>query len=110
MFFAKFASCVISDSGTNKGTQHFDETFAILIMTGRYAGTAGEVLHILLYAAGVTIYCFAVNLVIRNKTFFIAMTPVFLMASLLFCHIFLNLELLVPQLKYIAMFLPPSWF
>lgn len=84
--------------------------FAILIMTGRYAGTAGEVLHILLYAAGVTIYCFAVNLVIRNKTFFIAMTPVFLMASLLFCHIFLNLELLVPQLKYIAMFLPPSWF
>ena len=84
--------------------------FAILIMTGRYAGTAGEVLHILLYAAGVTIYCFAVNLVIRNKTFFIAMIPVFLMASLLFCHIFLNLELLVPQLKYIAMFLPPSWF
>lgn len=83
---------------------------ACLILTGRYSGTPGEWAHMGLYILFVSLYCLVLNEIIRSRTLFLAMIPVFMMASLLFCHVFLNLNAIIPEFKYIAMILPPSYF
>ena len=81
-----------------------------LILTGLYTGSLPEWIHTLLYIIFVTIYCFVLNELIRNRVLFMAMIPVFLMASLLFCHVFVNLNAIVPEFRYISFLLPPNYF
>lgn len=81
-----------------------------LVATGRYAGSIGEWLHMLGYIVLVVVYCMILKLLIRRKVAFLAAIPIFMMASLLFCHIFMNLGNIVPQFDYISMILPPTYF
>ncbi len=81
-----------------------------LIGTGLYQGTVGQWMHVLMYVVLVVAYCFVLKLFIKKKVAFLASIPVFMMASLLFCNIFMNLGTIVPQFEYISMILPPTYF
>lgn len=83
---------------------------ACLIFSGLYSGSPGQWVHILCYMLMVSLYCLVLNELIRNQVVFLAMIPIFMMASLLFCHVFINLNTIVPEFKYISMLLPPYYF
>lgn len=81
-----------------------------LLVTGRYAGNAGEWLHMLLYMGLVVVYCMVLKQLIRKKVAFLASIPIFMMASLLFGNIFMNLGNIIPEFEYISKILPPTYF
>lgn len=84
---------------------------ACLIFSGLYQGNMMEQWgHMFFYLVLVSVYCLLLNGIIRNRIVFQAAIPVFLMASLLFCHVFINLNTIVPQFKYISLLLPPYYF
>lgn len=84
--------------------------FACMMATNQYTGSLKEVVHMILYLVFVTLYSFLLNEIIHNKIIFLSLVPVFVMASLLFCHVFINLSTIVPEFKYISMILPPNYF
>jgi hypothetical protein len=81
-----------------------------MLATGMNMGTLADWRHILAYMLLVVLYCFVLQLIIRKRMLFSALVPVLLMASLIFCHVFVNLTALVPEFGYIAMLLPPNYF
>lgn len=81
-----------------------------MILAGLYSGSPAEWGHMAAYLILVTLYCMVLRGIIRNRIAFLAMIPVFMMASLLFCHVFINLNTIVPEFKYISMLLPPYYF
>lgn len=93
-----------------------------LVFSGISQGTLQEILQGILqgimvqgtnmffYIILVSLYCLVLSKIIRNRTVFQAAVPVFLMASLLFCHVFINLNTIVPQFKIISLLLPPYYF
>lgn len=81
-----------------------------LICSGRYMGNGQEWLHMAGYILLVVVSCMVFHYIIPNRAMFAAMIPVFFLASLMFCHVFINLNTLFPQLKYISMLLPPYYF
>lgn len=85
-----------------------------LIFSGMYQeisqGMMGQWGHMFFHIILVSLYCLILSGIIRNRTVFQAAVPVFLMASLLFCHVFINLNTIVPQFKFISLLLPPNYF
>ena len=81
-----------------------------LLLTGLYSGSPAEWGHMLCYILLVALYCLVLNQILRSRTVFLAMIPIFMMASLLFCHVFINLNNIVPGFQYISMLLPPYYF
>ncbi len=85
-----------------------------LIFSGMYQeisqGMMGQWGHMFFYIILVSLYCLILSGIIRNRTVFQAAVPVFLMSSLLFCHVFINLNTIVPQFKFISLLLPPNYF
>lgn len=85
-----------------------------LVFSGMYQETSqgmmGQWGHMFFYIILVSLYCLILSRIIRNRTIFQATVPVFLMASLLFCHVFINLNTIVPQLKFVSLLLPPYYF
>ena len=73
-------------------------------------GMMGQWGHMFFYVILVSLYCLILSRIIRNRTVFQAAVPVFLMASLLFCHVFVNLNTIVPQFRVISLLLPPYYF
>jgi len=83
---------------------------ACLIFSGLYQGTLAQWGHMFFYLLLVSLYCLLLSSIIRSRVIFQAAVPVFLMASLLFCHVFVNLNTMVPQFEYISLLLPPYYF
>ena len=83
---------------------------ACMIFSRLYQGSLEQWAHMFGYLLLVSLYCLFLNGIIRNRVVFQAAIPVFLMASLLFCHVFINLNTIVPQFKYISFLLPPYYF
>ncbi len=84
--------------------------YGCLVYTGLAAFSSGGVLHMAGYLVLVVLYCFVLKSFISNKIVFAALVPVLLIASLLFCHVFVNLSTIVPEFNYLAMLLPPNYF
>ncbi len=85
-------------------------TYLCFLCTGIWELTWETCLHMAEYLLLVTLYCDVLRLFVRRKIVFLMLIPVFLMASLLFCNVFVNLSSFVPALDVISRLLPPGYF
>lgn len=74
------------------------------------AGFVNEITAILPYIFIITIYCAALSSILRNENIFAASLPVMIILCLVACPVFINLAPLLPAIKIIRYFLPPTFY
>ncbi len=78
----------------------------VLLVTGmeEYFVTAAAKYGI--YGIIVIIYCYILKSIIRTKEVFISIIPVFILLSLIFCPVFVNISSIIPELSWVGKLLP----
>ena len=80
-----------------------------IIIVGIYNNIFYEIFALIMYASGCILICLLLSYIV-NKYIFTALIPVLILSSIVCCPIIFNLGNIIPAIKIIQHFLPPTHY
>lgn len=85
--------------------------FIAIHACGLSDGFMTEILRLILYTLICTMYCYVLYKLTPNQYIFTSLIPIFVLGSIIFCPIFIDISELLPFVKYISwLFLPKYYY
>lgn len=81
-----------------------------LAVSGSTANIFKEILSAIFYIISVVLFCYILFIIFKNEVSFCAMIPVFIMASLLICPVFIDITEFNHNLGILQQLFPPTWY
>lgn len=89
----------------------FSFTMLVSMMcSSEHLGAFYELSRLVVYAFLITVFCFLLTLITRKSKTLSSCIPVILLCSLVFCPIFVNIELYFPIARYIQVLFMPFYY
>lgn len=84
--------------------------YATLIITGIAKHSLTEIISMILYVFIAVIFSFVLKTLIKDINIYTGMLPMFIMGSLVFCPVFINMATVLPVSKYIQYLFIPNYY
>lgn len=81
-----------------------------LVISGSTENIIKEILSIIFYIFSVSIYCYILCRIFKNEVSLCGLIPVFIMASLLICPVFIDITEFNGKLYILQQIFPPTWY
>lgn len=81
-----------------------------ILISNNFLGFTATILPLILYSIICTIYCYLLYILLPSLRLFLAIIPILIMGSIIFCPLIIDFSVILPIAKTLKWIFPPAYF